>query len=612
MSASFAKSKTAGKGSTAAGSDQQTFAETQIVLAPEVGVSAWRAERRRQALPLLLTTALIGFSAAPAFADSCVTGITAAATNVPVYSGTVSLYNLNVNEVVPLDVSGVYYLGLQTPVPTPTFVTMPDASTASNVSVLSSISPTSDATASATSSLGCGPGSSATGNNAVAVGSSNSVTGANSGAFGTGQTVNGTGSFGIGDPNTINGNNTFVTGNNNTINGNGSFVYGNTNNVNTVTNAGAGTSGWGDNINVVGSSNTLASTASANGSAVLGNSDTVNATNAIAIGNSITVSGTDAIGIGQGANATGNGAAAVGQGASANQLVATAFGQFATANGSASTALGANAQADGDNSIAIGGNTSGGAGNGAFANGSAAIALGNGAQADGTNAIAIGNGAVSAANSVVTGPGATDNGFINASVYGADAQVGAAGNVAVGNAANASSTNAVAVGQGATVLATNGTAIGQGAVVQSGATNSVAIGQGSIATTPNSVSFGTPSNPRVLSNVAPGVLPTDAVNVSQLDSVATGVQSQITGLQSQVNRADSGVAMAMAMGGGFLPDNKKFALGMNYGTFSGESGFALTGLYRLTGNVVVSGSAGYGMGPDASQFGGRAGVQFAW
>ena len=68
------------------------------------------------------------------------------------------------------------------------------------------------------------------------------MTGANSGAFGTGNTVTGDGSFAFGDPNVINGNNTTVTGNDN--------------NVNTATNAGAGTGGWGDNINVVGSNNT--------------------------------------------------------------------------------------------------------------------------------------------------------------------------------------------------------------------------------------------------------------------------------------------------------------------------------------------------------------------
>ena len=108
--------------------------------------------------------------------------------------------------------------------------------------------------------------------NSIAAGASNTVTGNNSGAFGTGQTVNGNGSFGFGDPNIINGNGTFVTGNNNTVNG--PTVAGN-----------------GDNIQVVGSNNTLASTASAAGSSVFGLGNTVNATNALVMGNTNTVTG---------------------------------------------------------------------------------------------------------------------------------------------------------------------------------------------------------------------------------------------------------------------------------------------------------------------------------
>ncbi len=70
--------------------------------------------------------------------------------------------------------------------------------------------------------------------------------------------------------------------------------------------------------------------------------------------------------------------------------------------------------------------------------------------------------------------------------------------------------------------------------------------------------------------------------------------------------------MAMAMGGGFLPDSKKFAVAANYGTFAGQSAFALTGLVRISDNIVASGAFAYGTGDQANQFGGRAGVQFAW
>lgn len=109
-----------------------------------------------------------------------------------------------------------------------------------------------------------------------------------------------------------------------------------------------------------------------------------------------------------------------------------------------------------------------------------------------------------------------------------------------------------------------------------------------------------------------GVLPTDAVNVSQLSSVASGIASQIGGLQSQINVANSGVAMAMAMQGGFLPDNKRFAVAANYGTFAGENALGLTGLYRLTGSIVVSGSMGLAPVNNTTDFGGRVGVQYSW
>ena len=245
-----------------------------------------------------------------------------------------------------------------------------------------------------------------------------------------------------------------------------------------------------------------------------------------------------------------------------------------------------------------------------------AIAQGSAPPATGVNAIAVGTGAL-ATGSVAIGNGASASSggaafgdFSTTTCPTCMPNVSSA--TAIGNSASATVANAVAVGQSATVLAPNGTAIGAGAVVQAGASNAVAIGQGSVASAPNTVSFGAPGNLRVLTNVAPGVGPNDVATFGQLSSVATGFQSQLGGLQSQVNRANSGVAMAMAMGGGFLPDNKKFAVAANYGAFAGESGIALTALARLTDNVVLSGSAGYGEGPDADQFGGRVGVQFAW
>jgi hypothetical protein len=68
----------------------------------------------------------------------------------------------------------------------------------------------------------------------------------------------------------------------------------------------------------------------------------------------------------------------------------------------------------------------------------------------------------------------------------------------------------------------------------------------------------------------------------------------------------------MAMGGGFLPDSKRFVVATNYGTFAGQGALAMTAMARLSDSVVLSGSASYGMRTDVNQFGGRVGVQMAW
>ncbi|HZN30895.1 MAG TPA: YadA-like family protein [Xanthobacteraceae bacterium] len=111
------------------------------------------------------------------------------------------------------------------------------------------------------------------------------------------------------------------------------------------------------------------------------------------------------------------------------------------------------------------------------------------------------------------------------------------------------------------------------------------------------------------------------MNVSQLTSIASGItaglQSQINRLQSQVNQvnqrvdtANAGAAMAMALSGGFLPDQKNFAVAFNYGTFQGQNAAALSTFLRMNEYVVFSAGMSYGV--EAKQLGGRAGLLFAW
>ncbi|TIX51148.1 hypothetical protein E5222_01315 [Alteraurantiacibacter aquimixticola] len=175
--------------------------------------------------------------------------------------------------------------------------------------------------------------------NSTVVGSNSTVTGANSSAFGTGNTVNGTNSGAFGTGNTVAGNGSFAFGDPNVVNGNGTFVTGNNNNVNVPA-----TAGNGDNINLLGSNNTVASAANASGSAIVGNSNTVNAVNAIAVGNSSTVTGADAVSLGSGNNVAHVGAVAIGNGVTTTQDQQVAIGNagntytFAGINSAASLA----------------------------------------------------------------------------------------------------------------------------------------------------------------------------------------------------------------------------------------------------------------------------------
>src|SRR4029077_19092296 len=87
-------------------------------------------------------------------------------------------------------------------------------------------------------------------------------------------------------------------------------------------------------------------------------------------------------------------------------------------------------------------------------------------------------------------------------------------NVTASNGGAAFGDNAVATGANSAALGTGATAT---------AANSTAIGQVSLASLANTVSFGASGNERRLTNVAAGVNPTDAVNMSQLQSVASGL-----------------------------------------------------------------------------------------
>jgi trimeric autotransporter adhesin len=209
----------------------------------------------------------------------------------------------------------------------------------------------------------------------------------------------------------------------------------------------------------------------------------------------------------------------------------------------------------------------------------------------------------------------------NSTALGARSQAVGAGSVAVGYGANAQSDGSVAIGQGATARSSvavgvqslagglNTTAIGDrtqatgdysvalGNNAKASAGNAVAIGNASVADQPNTVSVGTPGAERRITNVAPGIAPTDAVNLSQL--------------QESQRQSFAGIAMAVALasskGPALGPGEKSLGAGVGY--YGGNSALAITfqGMDR-------TGTYGYNIGvaSNTREWTVGAGVSIRW
>ncbi len=88
------------------------------------------------------------------------------------------------------------------------------------------------------------------------------------------------------------------------------------------------------------------------------------------------------------------------------------------------------------------------------------------------------------------------------------------------------------------------------------------------------------------------------------------LSGQVGALRSAVDKANEGSAVAIALGGGLMPENKKFAITANYGNYNGYSAFGAIGYVKLTDNIYVNG--GIGVGLNKGDVGGRIGATFAW
>jgi autotransporter adhesin len=180
-----------------------------------------------------------------------------------------------------------------------------------------------------------------------------------------------------------------------------------------------------------------------------------------------------------------------------------------------------------------------------------------------------------------------------ATAYGAYSQAQTANTTAVGFRSLATQAGGVAIGYQAQALGDPATAIGAnslasgnmsvalGAGAQATATNSVALGANSIANQANTVSVGSPGAERRITNVAPGVNPTDAANIQQL--------TDIHNYSVQVARyAYSGIAGATALS--MIPQvepGKRFSVGVGLGSYKGYGAVAIGASARLTDHIIA-------------------------
>jgi autotransporter adhesin len=194
---------------------------------------------------------------------------------------------------------------------------------------------------------------------------------------------------------------------------------------------------------------------------------------------------------------------------------------------------------------------------------------------------------------VALGAGSSDGGIANVVSVGAPAAERKIVNVAPGTI-SATSTDAI---NGSQLYATNQN------VAQN--TNELADHETRITNNTNVLNLHTTEiaglDTRVTAN-------TNAIN--SLDNRVSSLESSMSPMNGRIDKAYEGTAMALAMGGGTLPNDKNFAVSINWGTFEGENAFAGSAYARITENLLIHG--GLGVGASEGTFGGTAGLTFTW
>ena len=405
----------------------------------------------------------------------------------------------------------------------------------------------------------------------IAVGQGNTITSANgsSSAYGNQNTIDGNQANAFGDGNTVKGAFAQAFGDSNVINGTNAIGYGYNNTV-----AGTTTNYRDRTFDNEPDSATLQTGSWNSNSVAIGSKNTASGSSALAVGNEAKAKMSETIAIGHEAQADKTWGIAIGTRATASDVRSLALGHQAKSAGYKANAIGADATANGNHANAIG---------------SSATATGDHAQAFGAGAQATG---------------------VRTNVFGSDAAATADYSIAIGNKANASTANSIALGANSTTRSATSV------------TNATVAGHtfgGFAGTSPvGSVSVGKAGQERQIHNVAAGKISadsTDAVNGSQLYSVANDLQTQINNstpgqinnnitnlnnrvgnVEKRVNKVGAGSAALAALHPlDFNPDDK-WTIAAGYGHYHNANSAALGAFYRPNEDTMfsVGGTVGTG------------------
>ena len=405
----------------------------------------------------------------------------------------------------------------------------------------------------------------------IAVGQGNSITSANgsSSAYGNQNTVNGNQANAFGDGNTVKGAYAQAFGDANTAKGTNAIAYGYNNTVDGTT-----TNYRDRTFDNEPDSATLLNGSWNSNSVAIGSKNTALGSSALAVGNEAKAQMSESIAIGHEAQADKTWGIAIGTRATASDVRSLALGHQAKSTGYKANAIGADATANGNHANAIG---------------SSATATGDHAQAFGAGAQATG---------------------VRTNVFGSDAAATADYSIAIGNKANASTANSIALGADSTTRsATNVTSATVAGHTYGGFAGTSPVG---------SVSVGKAGQERQIHNVAAGKISadsTDAVNGSQLYSVANDLQTQINNstpgqinnnitnlnnrvgnVEKRVNKVGAGSAALAALHPlDFNPDDK-WTIAAGYGHYHNANSAALGAFYRPNEDTMfsVGGTVGTG------------------